>query len=381
MAESETGQERTEEATAKRKQESRDKGEVVRSKELTTLVVMLVSGAGFVFLGSRLVEDLMQILRAHLSIERAQIFDLGSYPGLLFETLKFSIFSVMPLFLLLVVAAIVAPMALGGWTFSVKPLQPEFKKMDPIKGFGRVFSLKGLMELVKALAKFTLVGAATYFLLENNIEGFLSMGNEDLKQGISRLGEELTWMFILLSSALFFVVLVDTPFQIWDHNRKQKMTLQEVKDEHKETDGNPEVKSKIRQTQQEISQRRMMEEVPKADVVITNPTHFAVALRYDQSNMGAPIVVALGADEVAGHIRRIAVANDVPLLSAPPLARSLYYNCELNTEIPAGLFLAVAQVLAYVYQLRQYEFNGGIAPEFDADDVPIPDDLKRDSEL
>ncbi|MCF6338334.1 MAG: flagellar biosynthesis protein FlhB [Gammaproteobacteria bacterium] len=380
MAESEKGQERSEEATEKRKKESRDKGEVVRSKELTTLVMMLVSGAGFVFLGSALVQDLMQILRAHLSIERAQIFDLASYPGFLFDTLQFSIFSVMPLFILLVVVAIVAPMALGGWTFSVKPLKPELKKMDPIKGLGRVFSLKGLMELVKALAKFLLVSAVAYFLLKNNIEGFVSLGNESLVQGISRMGEELMWMFILLSSVLFFVVLVDTPFQMWDHNRKQKMTLQEVKDERKETDGNPEVKSKIRQTQQEISQRRMMEEVPKADVVITNPTHFSVALRYDQSNMGAPIVVALGADEIAGHIRRIAVANDVPLLSAPPLARSLYYHCELNEEIPAGLFLAVAQVLAYVYQLRQYEFNGGVAPEFDTD-VPIPDDLKRDSEL
>ncbi len=379
MSENEKGQERTEEATEKRKKESRDKGEVVRSKELTTLVMMLVSGAGFVFLGSALVQDLMQVLRAHLSIERAQIFDLASYPGLLFDTLQFSIFSVMPLFILLVVVAIVAPMTLGGWTFSVKPLKPELKKMDPVKGLGRVFSLKGLMELFKALAKFLLVGAAAYFLLKNNIEGFVNLGNESLAQGISRMGEELMWMFILLSSTLFFVVLVDTPFQMWDHNRKQKMTLQEVKDERKETDGNPEVKSKIRQMQQEISQRRMMEEVPKADVVITNPTHFAVALRYDQSNMGAPIVVALGADEIAGHIRRIAVANDVPLLSAPPLARSLYYNCELNEEIPAGLFLAVAQVLAYVYQLRQYEFNGGVAPEFDTD-APIPDDLKRDSE-
>jgi len=380
VAESETGQERTEEATEKRKQKSRDKGEVVRSKELTTLVMMLVSGAGFVFLGSALVGDLMQVLRVHLNIERELIFDLASYPGLLFETLQFSIFAVMPLFILLALVAIIAPMALGGWTFSVKPLQPEFKKMDPVKGMGRVFSLKGLMELVKALAKFLLVGAVTYFLLKNNLEGFFSLGNESLEQGIARMGEELMWMFILLSSALFFVVLVDTPFQIWDHNRKQKMTLQEVRDERKETDGNPEMKSKIRQTQQEISQRRMMEEVPKADVVITNPTHFAVALRYDQINMGAPIVVALGADEVAGHIRRIALANDVPLLSAPPLARSLYFNCELNEEIPAGLFLAVAQVLAWVYQLRQYERNGGVVPDFDAD-VSIPDDLKRDNTL
>lgn len=377
MAENENGQERTEEATAKRKQESRNKGEIARSKELTTFFMLLASGAGFVYLGSDLVKDLMKILRSHLSIERAQIFDVGSYPHLFLDTLQTAITAVMPLFMLLVVAAIVAPMAMGGWSFSMKPLQPDLKKMDPIKGMGRVFSFKGLMELAKALAKFLLVGTMGYFLLKNHIEDFLTLGNEGLEQGISRMGDEIVWMFILLSSALIFVALVDAPFQMWDHGRKQKMTRQEIKDEQKETDGNPEVKSKIRQTQQEISQRRMMQEVPKADVVITNPTHYAVALRYDQINMGAPIVVALGADEVAGHIRRIAVANDVPLLSAPPLARSLFYNCELNDEIPTGLFLAVAQVLAYVYQLRNYEFNGGVAPVFNTE-VPIPDDLRRD---
>jgi flagellar biosynthetic protein FlhB len=378
MAENETGQERTEEATAKRKQESRDKGEIARSKELTTVLMMLVSGAGFFFLGSDLIAELMQILRSTLTIERSLIFDTNALPSLFLGVLQTAILAVTPLFLLLVITAIVAPMAMGGWTFSVKPLQPDLKKMDPIKGLGRVFSLKGLMELGKALAKFLLVGSMGYFLLKGHIEGFMSLGSESVEQGVSQLGSEIVWSFILLSSALIFVALADAPFQLWDHTRKQKMTRQEVKDEHKETDGNPEVKSKVRQAQQEISQRRMMQEVPKADVVITNPTHYAVALRYDQSRMGAPVVVALGADEVAGHIRRIAVANDVPLLSAPPLARSLYYNCELDAEIPAGLFLAVAQVLAYVYQLRHYEFNGGVAPVFDAD-VPIPDDLKRDS--
>lgn len=380
MAENENGQERSEEATAKRKQESRDKGEIARSKELTTLLMMMISGAGFVFLGSGLVKDLMQILRSSLTIEREKIFDLTSYPSFFIETLQSAIYAVMPLFALLVIAAIIVPMAMGGWSFSLKPITPDLKKMDPIKGLGRVFSPKGLMELGKALAKFLLVGSMGYFLLKTKVEEFLSLGNEGLEQGIARMGDEIMWAFILLSSMLIFVALVDVPFQMWDHSRKQKMTRQEIKDENKETDGNPEVKGKVRQMQQEISQRRMMQEVPKADVVITNPTHFAVALRYEQGGMGAPTVVALGADEVAGHIRRIAVANDVPLLSSPPLARSLYYNCELNMEIPAGLFLAVAQVLAYVYQLRNYEFNGGSAPEFNAD-VPIPDDLKRDVEL
>ena len=377
MAENENGQERTEEASAKRKEESREKGEVARSKELNTVIILLVSGAGLLFLGSDLISDLMQIMRDRLSIDRAEIFDAASYPRIFLHTLEQAIRAVTPLFLLLTVTATFAPLLLGGWTFSAKPIQPDLKKLDPIKGLGRVFSLKGLVELAKALAKFILVGAMGYWILQSHLQEYLSLGSESLPEGIARLGSDLIWALLLLSSALIIVALVDAPFQLWDHSRKQKMTRQELKDEHKETDGNPEVKGKIKQTQREISQRRMMQEVPKADVVITNPTHYAVALRYDQTKMGAPIVVALGADEIAGHIRRIAVANDVPLLSAPPLARALYFNCELDDEIPAGLFLAVAQVLAYVYQLHHYELNGGIAPEFDAD-VPIPDDLRRD---
>ena len=377
MAENENGQERTEEATSKRKSDSRKKGEVARSKELTTVLMLLASGTGFFFLGSKLVADLMQILRDSLTIERAQIFELNTYPVLFLDTIHKALTAVSPLFILLVITAIVAPLAMGGWSFSVSPLTPDLKKMDPIKGLARVFSAKGLMELAKALVKFVLVGSVGLWLLNGKIEGFLDLGSQNLTQGISQLGSELIWSFILLSSALLLVAAADAPFQLWDHSRKQKMTRQEVKDEGKETDGNPEIKSRVRQTQREISQRRMMQEVPKADVVITNPTHYAVAIRYDQSTMGAPIIVALGADEIAGHIRRIAAANDVPILSAPPLARALYHNCDLAQEIPAGLFLAVAQVLAYVYQLHHYELNGGLSPEFNSD-VPIPDDLRRD---
>ena len=377
MAENENGQERSEQATGKRLQESRDKGEIARSKDLTTVILLLVSGAGFFFLGSGLIAELMQILRDSLTIEREQIFNIGAYPLVFLSSVKTALTAVFPLFLLLVIAAILAPMAMGGWTFSLKPLQPDLKKLDPIKGLGKVFSAKSLMELVKALAKFVLVGSVGLWLVQEKLEGFLALGSQNLEQAIAQLGSELIWSFILLSSALLLVALADAPFQLWDHSRKQKMTMQEVKDESKETNGNPELKGKVRQKQQEISQRRMMQEVPKADVVITNPTHYAVAIRYDQTSMGAPIIVALGADEVAGHIRRIAVANDVPILSAPPLARALYHNCDLEQEIPTGLFLAVAQVLAYVFQLRHYELEGGISPEFNSD-VPIPDDLRRD---
>jgi len=377
MAENENGQERSEEATEKRKKESRDKGEIPRSKELTTFLLLVVSGSGLIFMGSDLVAGLMQILRDSLTLDREQIYAVETFPLVFLKMVEAGLTAVFPFFLLLVITAIIAPLAMGGWSFSLKPLGPDIKKMDPIKGLGRVFSAKGLMELAKALAKLVLVGSVGIWILQEKLDDFILLGSQELEVGIAQLGSELVWIFILLSSALLIVALIDAPFQMWDHSRKQKMTRQEIKDEQKETDGNPELKSRIRQTQREISQRRMMQEVPKADVVVTNPTHYAVAIRYDQTAMGAPIIVALGADEMAGHIRRIAEANDVAILSAPPLARALFHNCELNAEIPAGLFLAVAQVLAYVYQLHHYEREGGISPSFNSD-VPIPDDLQRD---
>jgi len=377
MAENENGQEKTEEASAKRKQEARDKGQIARSRELNTFLMLVASGIGLLFLGKGLVTDLEILLSDRLVIERADVFDAKSMLRLFMDSVHFGLNSVIPMLVLLVVVATLAPMALGGWSFSLTPLTPNLKKLDPIKGMARLLSLKGLMELFKALAKFFIVGAMGVWLLYDRLPGLMVLGNQSVEQGLARLGEDLMWVFLLLSSTLALVVLVDVPFQLWDHSRKQKMTKQEVKDEQKESEGNPEMKGKVRQTQREISQRRMMEAVPDADVVVTNPTHYAVALKYDQLSMAAPVVVALGVDEVAGHIRRIAEANDVPILSAPPLARALYHNSELDAEIPAGLFLAVAQVLAYVYQLRRYELDGGVAPEFAAD-APIPDDLKRD---
>jgi flagellar biosynthetic protein FlhB len=377
MAEAENGQERTEQASGKKQSEAREKGQVARSKELSTVLVLLAGGGGFLFLGDDLVAGLMQAMRDGLVIDRASMFDDTAMQRLFGEAVVAALWNVMPFFAVLVIAAVAAPLAMGGWSFSLYPLQPDLKKMDPIKGLKRVFSWKGLVELVKALAKFCLVGSVGYLLLEAKLEGFLTLGEQSLEQGIAGLGNDLIWIFFLLSSTLIVVALVDVPFQLWDFARQQKMTRQEVKDEHKETDGSPEVKGKIRRMQLEMAQRRMMEEVPKADVVVTNPTHYAVALRYDQDKMGAPVVVALGADEVAGHIRRIALANGVPILSAPPLARALYFSTKLNEEIPAGLYLAVAQVLAYIFQLRNYTQAGGAAPKLNPD-LPIPDDLRRD---
>jgi len=211
------------------------------------------------------------------------------------------------------------------------------------------------------------------------VDDLLRLGTEPVLTALPEVGSLLGWSFVMLSCAMILIAAIDVPFQLWDHTKQLKMTRQEIKDEYKETDGNPELKRSIREKQQALADARMMEEVPKADVIVTNPTHFAVALKYDQDRSVAPIVVAKGKDLVALKIRAIAVEHDVPILSAPPLSRALFYSTELNDEIPAGLYLAVAQVLAYIYKLRDVPASANDdVPNMG--DLPIPDDLRRDEE-
>ncbi len=376
MADSNTGQEKTEEATPKRLQESRDKGQVARSRELTTMSLLLTSGFGFLMLGDQLVVDIMSLMKESFTASRMDFMDVNNMTIFLEDSIANALIALIPFFALVMLAAFFAPMALSGWSFSTKALAFKWDKLDPIKGLGRVFSVKGLMELVKALAKFILVMTIAVLLLWNQSEMYMLLGVKSVESAIAQAGNLLMWAFILLSCATILVAVIDVPFQLWDHARQLKMTLQEVKDEFKQTEGNPEMKRKVRETQMAMAEKRMMEEVPKADVIITNPTHYAVALKYDQANSGAPIVVAKGQDLVAAKIRSLAYSNNIPLVEAPPLSRALFYSTELNGEVPAGLYLAVAQVLAFVYQLRQKQSR------FDEtlimDDLPIPDDLKRD---
>ena len=377
MAESGSGQEKTEAATPKKLQEAREQGQVPRSRELDTLIMLLVAAVAFLMLGDQIIGGLLELLRNNFVIERAMVFNAAILPELFWQAIIDAIGLILPFFFIMVLAAILAPLPMGGWNFSTKALMPKIERLDPIKGLGRIFAWKGFIELSKALVKFLIVATAGWFLLMKKLPEFLSLGNQSVSEGLSQVGSELLWIFLLLSCTLIVVTAVDVPFQLWDYHRQQRMTRQEVKDEHKDTEGSPELKSKVRSTQREIAMRRMMEKVPKADVVITNPSHYAVALRYNQLNMNAPVVVASGADLVALQIRRIAQANDVPILEAPPLARALYHSTKIDQEIPAGLYLAVAQVLAYVYQLKQYKTHGGVQPQ-PPEDLPIPDDLKRD---
>jgi flagellar biosynthetic protein FlhB len=377
MAESGSGQEKTEQATPKKLQEAREQGQVPRSRELDTLIMLLVSAATFLMLGKQIIGGLLDMLRSNFVIERALLFNSAVIPELFWRALNEGIGILFPFFLIMVIAAVIAPLPMGGWNFSSKALTPKIDRLNPLKGLGRIFAWKGLIELSKALVKFLIVATAGWFLLMEKLPEFLTLGNQPVDVGLGQLGSELVWVFLLLSCTLIAVAVVDIPFQLWDYHRQQRMTRQEIKDEHKDTEGSPELKSKVRSAQREIAMRRMMENVPKADVVITNPSHYSVALRYNQLNMGAPVVVASGVDLVALQIRRIAGAHDVPILEAPPLARALYYSTKIDQEIPAGLYLAVAQVLAYIYQLKQYQTEGGVQPRPPAD-LPIPDDLKRD---
>lgn len=377
MAESGSGQEKTEEPSARKLQKARDEGQVPRSRELNTLLMLIVSGAVFLFVGKTLVSGLLGILETGFVMERQRIFEASFTVKMLWQSFEASFWLLLPILGVLFLAALISPLIVSGWTFSGKALVPKLERMDPVKGLGRVLGWKGLVELAKALAKFLIVSLVGYSLLIAKLPEFLSLGNLPLHQGLATVGWEMLWVFIILSCTLILVAAVDVPFQLWDFRRQQKMTRQELKDEHKETEGNPELKSKVRVVQREMASRRMMEKVPDADVVITNPTHYSVALKYDVDKMRAPVVVALGADLVALQIRRVAVANDVPVMESAVLARALFFNSELNEEIPAGLYMAVAQVLAYIYQLKQSREDGTKTPHKPVD-LPIPEEFRSD---
>ena len=376
MAESDSGQERTEEPTGKRLQESRDKGQVARSRELNTLAVVMVAAVGLLTLGPAMVQKLMNIMSFNFSIEREALYSNDSMGLHLFASVGEGLEVLGPLFFLLLVASIVGPVLLGGWLFSIKSLAPKFERMNPLAGLKRMFSLKALVELLKALGKFLVVLGAALLVLHLRTEDLLSMGQESLQSAIVHCAWVLASSLIILSASLILIAAVDVPFQLWDHKQKLRMTKQEVKDEFKDSEGKPEVKGRIRQLQREMAERRMMDKVPQADVVITNPTHFAVALKYDPLATGAPVLLARGADLVAQRIREVASENQIVVLESAPLARAVFYSTELDREIPAGLYLAVAQVLAYVFQLRQFRAGQGKRPG-PMPEPPIPDDLKR----
>ncbi len=353
MAEEDPSQEKTEEPTPKRLKDTRDKGQTARSRDFNTMLILIFSGVSFVALGPVVGPDLLNLLKKGYSFPIEVIQTQGAMLNyakhFAFEGLKIiSIF-----FFILIIAIFIGPIIIGGWVISAKAMEFKLSRMSPIKGFGRMFSLKSLVELIKTLLKFLVIASVAVVLWRLQVADFLSLGSYPVTMAIAKGMNMLAWFFLIVACALIIISAIDVPFQLYDFNQQLKMTLQEVKDEYKETEGKPEVKGHIRRVQQEIAQRRMMQEVPKADVILTNPTHFAVALVYDENGTTAPTVIAKGKDEIALQIGKVGKAHEIPILRLPPLARAIYFSTEIEMEIPRGLYMAVAQVLAYVFQLRR----------------------------
>jgi flagellar biosynthetic protein FlhB len=344
--------EKTERPTQKRLEEARKKGQIPRSSELTAAAVVLMAGAGLHFVGRSLGSGLFEMMRSGLSLSREQALDASSAVSMFAGSAQHALLAAAPVLGLTLVAALLAPLTIGGWNLTFNTLAPDFSRLSPLSGFKRVFSMRGLVELVKAFAKFGVVAMVAVIFLWLKTDEMLTLGAEPTGAAIGHAITLTGHALLALAGGLVLIAAIDVPFQIFQHIKSLRMTREEVREEMKESEGNPEVKGRIRQLQQEVAKRRQMQEVPKADVVITNPTHFAVALRYDEKRMRAPIVVAKGVDEVAAKIREIASEHNVPLFEAPPLARALFRAVDLNGEVPARLYVAVAQVLTYIYQLK-----------------------------
>lgn len=355
--------EKTEPASSKRLEQAREEGDVPRSREVATFTVLMTAGAGLWMTGDGVVRSLNAIMVSGLALDREQIYNAD----VLIRRVGFDIVSVMvaclPLAIAVMVVALASPLLVGGWLFSSNSFMPNFGKLNPITGLGNMVSVNALVELLKAVAKTIVVGSVAYLVVMSQKDAVMGLAVESVSAGSAHLINLLTWAFLFIVGGLGFVAAIDGPYQIWHYANKLKMTRQEVIQESKESDGNPQMKAKVRQMQRQMSQRRMMAAVPTADVVVTNPTHYAVALKYAGGQGGAPMVVAKGADEVAAKIRELARENKVALLEAPALARALHQHTDIGDEIPEALYSAVAEVLAYVFQLRAFNKTGGKYPD------------------
>lgn len=380
MAENQDGQERSEQATGKRIDDARKKGQIPRSREFNTMAMLVSASLSLLFMGDELMRHFADMLRDGLTLDRKIIFDrFGIIDGLA-RMFAEGMWMMAPFLVISLIAAVGSSLVIGGWSFSLEAMSFRFEKLNPLTGMKRLFALRGVVELLKSLAKFLLIGTVAVLLMQYLKGDLIGLGYQEPAAALVHAGQMLAWSFLILSLVLVVIAAIDIPFQLWDYARQMKMTKQEVRDEHKDVEGKPEVKGRIRQMQREMARRRMMQAVPEADVIITNPTHFAVALKYDGLNMRAPRLIAKGKDLIAAQIRAKAQEHDVPIFSAPPLARAIYFSTEIDQEIPAGLYFAVAQVLAYIYQLKAARHGGrDYAPQAPTD-LPVPEDLARGPE-
>ncbi|MDD2663525.1 MAG: flagellar biosynthesis protein FlhB [Dechloromonas sp.] len=365
--------EKTEEPTGRRVEQAREQGQVPHSRELGTFLVLIVAAAAFWMMGNWFVSRSMAVIKKGFMVEPKFMHEPAQMLPRLADISGDALFVFSPLFGLLLLAAVLPPFFLNAWVFAPKALVPDFKRMDPIAGFGRMFSWNSLMELGKAILKACLVGGVAAMLIWGEREEIFGLFGEPLEAAVAHAGKLIVFSFLLLVAALILVVAADVPFQLWQYFDKLKMTKEEVKQEMKEMMGDPHIKGRIRSLQMQAARRRMMAAVPQANVIVTNPTHYAVALSY-KMGMSAPKVVAKGAGAIALKIRELAAEHAVPIMEAPPLARALYKHAELDSEIPSALYNAVAEVLAYIYQLANWRQVGGVYP-VPPRDLPVPPEL------
>lgn len=372
--------EKTEEATPKRIEKAREEGDVPRSKELATVSVLLVVLMGIWASGNQLTLALKSNMAASLSLPRNLVFE----PNLLLVNIAHNLgellWALLPLAGIVILVAVAAPVLLGGWIFSGKAFMPKFSKLNPVTGIKNLVSKNAAVEFIKAVCKAALVGCVAFFVVAAEIDDVLMLPLMPLNEALASTANLILITMIAISSSLVLIAAIDVPYQIWSYGNKLKMTKQEVRQENKETEGNPEIKARIRQQQREMSRRRMMAEIPNADVVVTNPTHYAVAIKYQNDSMRAPVVVAKGADAIALKIREIAAEHKISVLESPKLARALYAHTELGDAIPEALYAAVAEVLAYIYQMRTFRKEGGLQPT-QPKVLDVPDELDPHNEL
>ncbi len=372
MAE-ESDLEKTEPASPQRLEKARDEGQVARSRELVTFAMLVTALGGLWAMGETIGGHFGSAMRDGLQFERTSAFDASHMMVHAEGAVVHALQALLPLLVMMLVAALLAPMLLGGWLLSAKSLAPNFSKLNPVAGIGRMFSTETLAELVKTIVKSVLVGGVAWWVIAGNVSALMALMSEPIHAALPHALKLVAASCALIVGSLLLVVAIDVPYQLWSHAHKLRMSREDLRQEQKENDGDPQVKAQIRRQQQQMAKRRMMAEVPKADIIVTNPTHYAVALKYrDQER--APRVIAKGVDLLALRIRALAEEHKIPVLEAPPLTRALYRHTELGQEIPVALYAAVAEVLAWAYQLQRLGSEGASLPR-PPSNLPVPEAL------
>lgn len=376
MAEHSTDEDKTEEPTSRKLSKAREEGQVARSTELPAAVVTIAALGLLYIAGDYLMAKLTEAFASGFNFDRKLVHSPNLLPAIFGHELLEAFILIVPLLALTVVVAVAASGATGGFLFSSKALLPKASKLNPLQGIKRMFGTKAWVELGKALLKFALVAGVVFWVLYDNITTLNAIGRMAFEPAMAVAGQLLTKSALIMACSLIVIAMIDVPFQRWQFMKQMRMTKQEVKDEMKDMEGRPEVKAQIRRRQREMANGRMIDRVKDADVVITNPEHFAVALSYDPNGDSAPILLAKGADELAARIRAEADKHGIEIFSAPPLARALYFTTEVEQPVPEDLYYAVAQVIAYVFNLASIRPG---APPMQRPQPKVPKNMQFDA--